>query len=381
MQSKVSENNRISNGILHPAQSIHTCLDYTSDNLTFVESRVGQHSLHNIFYSRVLGKNFTCDIFIWNDWWDEVLCICDSCVSHVWPHCSPRVASDDSGDLMQSGHLMICGGRIMDPATKINSFHHLETAKMISSSCQWCGVRPVFSSWWMWSVDQITGILRDTPQPWYGVWRVTCLVSVTHQRPAIVCLEPHKTPKTKERILQNIPWPRIKPGCTSGLASDNEADSPSVSPLILGLWTKLLGLNLNYTAGPLSALAAGMTQQVRERILIFRQKSPGETREQGSAGAGCVWSVTFLVIKLAFYCQLLPAPANQSIRSLGHWRRLDIRQPGETRKADQAHWGDKHQPTMLLVCYCKMTNLWVDIFSIFKFILLYLSLSLTKFYV
>ena len=27
MQCKVSENNRISNGILHPAQSIHTCLD------------------------------------------------------------------------------------------------------------------------------------------------------------------------------------------------------------------------------------------------------------------------------------------------------------------------------------------------------------------
>ena len=31
---------------------------------------------------------------------DEVLCICDAeChVSRVWPLCSPRVASDDSGD-------------------------------------------------------------------------------------------------------------------------------------------------------------------------------------------------------------------------------------------------------------------------------------------
>ena len=70
---------------------------------------------------------------------------------------------------------------------------------------------------------------------WSEANMVTCLVSVTHQRLAIVCLEPHKTPKTKERILQNIPWPRIKPSCSSGLASDSEADSPSVSPLILGL--------------------------------------------------------------------------------------------------------------------------------------------------
>ena len=63
MQCKVSENNRISNGILHPAQSIHACRDYTSDNLTFLESKswpAGTLRNFNMFYSRFLGKNFAC---------------------------------------------------------------------------------------------------------------------------------------------------------------------------------------------------------------------------------------------------------------------------------------------------------------------------------
>ena len=47
--------------------------------------------------------------------------------------------------------LMTCGGRDNGPGNKNQLFSSsLETEKMISSSCLWCGMRPVFSWWWMW---------------------------------------------------------------------------------------------------------------------------------------------------------------------------------------------------------------------------------------
>ena len=129
----------------------------------------------------------------------------------------------------------------------------------------------------MMNVVQITGILRDTLQP----WRVLC--PVMHHGQGFVCLDSLIRPNLKKWFFLKYLMASIKPKLQFSLRANlrgTRVRAPLFRPgqqsrgwfFFASLGWKLLGQTLNYIALPLSALAAGMTQQVRERILIFRHK-------------------------------------------------------------------------------------------------------------
>ena len=234
-------------------------------------------------------------------------CIIISCSS---PRLSPCVAS---------GYLVMSGGRDNQTRQQNQLFSSFWICLKICGSCT--------ASQFRMTVDQLNRIL---------VGHYVC--PVTHQRPGFVFLEPLKTPISMERRFKNVPWPwpQINPICTLGQSQTDAClgssgwwpvimrlIAPSLSQLIFGLgencwvWLRIIQLSRlqRLLQGWLSAC------QVKERIFIFRHKKLIPGRARSRVAAACVWcdqavrhipgnQISFLL------SQLLPGPANQSIRSL-----------------------------------------------------------------